>query len=214
VGALISIDNPWLSTNYEYHTLVEQAVSTVNQQQVVEVGWTEDPTTFGDSKPRLFVSAWVNGVWQGYNGNFTNYASRTYTVGDDLTSFIDTGTKQFGVEYFSGAWWVSFNSTWLGYFNGTLWSAAVPTATFVTAPRVQYYGEVVGRSSPCTDMGSNPAVLATATSAGAAKVSSVTYNNVATGVSMAPVATNSAWYSAVLLTGSIRSFNLGGGGPC
>jgi hypothetical protein len=209
VNALATVDNPWLSVNYEWHTLAEVALSSANGQQTVEVGWTEDPTTFGDSKPRLFVYSWVNGVGQGYNAHFTNYASRVNTVGDDLTSFIDT-VPQFGWTYSAGNWWASFNGSYLGYFPGSNWSGVTPT--FNNAHLIQFFGEISGRSSPCTDMGSNPAVLATSTTG--SKFSSITYDGLSTGVSVAPFYTNAAWYNAALIAGSTRTFYYGGPGPC
>lgn len=211
VTALMKVDNPWLSVSYEYHTLAEEAITSVNGQQAAEIGWTRDPTTFGDDHVRLFAYSWKNGVPLGYNTGFVNYASRVNTVGDDISSFVDTA-PQIGWQFdVNDNLWASFNNNFLGYYPASTWSGVTPA--FTTASQVKFYGEIVGRASPCTDMGSNPAVLATSTSTGAAKFSSITYDNTAT-VSMTPFATNSAWYSAVLMTGTVRSFYYGGPGPC
>jgi hypothetical protein len=213
VGALLTVDDPWLSVNYEWHTLAELAVESANGQQVAEIGWTRDPTTFGDSNVHSFVYWWKNGVPQGYNSGFTNYSGRTYTVGDTLTSFIDASpAPSFGWVYSGGNWWAQFNGTYLGYFPGSNWSGVTPA--FDKAYFIQAFGEVDGRATPCTDMASNLPVLATSTSTGAGKFSSMTYDNSATGVSLSTFTTNSSWYNAALLTGSVRSFYYGGPGPC
>jgi len=214
VSGLMTVGNPTINPANDYHTLFELAVETSNQQNIVEVGWTKDQTTFGDTVTRLFVYHWINGVPQGYNAGFTNYSGRTYTVGQDISSFVGGADVQFGVQYFSGAWWVSFNGTWLGSFAGTRWSTAVPAVTFTSAPFIQAFGEVAGGSAtPCADMGVNPPVLATTTTG--AKIGSLAYDNATTGVSLTKITpTNAAWYNGELYSGSVRSLHIGGPASC
>ncbi len=55
-----------LSPN-DSHTLTEIAVESTKASQIVELGWTVDPSINGDSLPHLFVFHWVNGTcWRNY----------------------------------------------------------------------------------------------------------------------------------------------------
>jgi hypothetical protein len=164
----LNMANPYLDTARDYHSLAEAEVEKTigGQRNIVEVGWTKDPSVCAGKTNTLclFVFWWKNGVAQCYNGcGFVNYASRVNTVGDAVPA-ADIGTGQFVyITYFSGNWWVQYKGSWLGYYPGTLWSTAntygPAVAGFTDTDLVQAFAEVAtGQQSagvpdkPCTDM--------------------------------------------------------------
>jgi hypothetical protein len=129
------VANPFLKTTApaDYHSLAEQAAQSTDGRQIVEVGWTKDPTICSAtvSKLCLFVYHWVNHTESCYNGcGFVNYTPPAPAVnidpGADLSA--DVGTQPtWAIQFFNNQWWVSYNGQWLGYFPLTLWTS--PTAT-------------------------------------------------------------------------------------
>jgi hypothetical protein len=206
VVANVGVANPTLSAG-DFHTLGEVAVTSADQQQVVEVGWTRDPNTFADSKPRLFVYHWVNGVPTCYNGcGWVAYSGASIAVGADLTSAVGT-EKSFGIIYSGGNWWVLYNGGYIGYFPGTLWTSP----TFTTINQVKLFGEVAANSAaPCTDMGNGNL----ASSASATRFYATTYSSGSGGVNLSTFNTNPSYYSAALVSPSVRTFRWGGPGAC
>ncbi len=208
----MNVGNPWLST-CDWHTLTEISVSNASSTNIVEFGWTKDPTTFGDMKPRLFASMWVGGVFKGYNTGWVNYASRVNTLGDDLT--VDVGTEPlFAISQTATAYWVAYKSQWVAYALKTNFSGATPAQTPPSFDRIQLFGEVALGGSGCTDMGAAPAPLATATVG--PRIVSTTYAGTPTptAVNLSMYATNPTEYNAALISGSVRSLHYGGPGPC
>lgn len=208
-GGNVGGSSSWyLDSTNDGHTLVETAVrQTYNSNAtVIEAGVTVDPTLNGNSSPTLFVYYWDKfGVGQGYNTNFTLYASRTYTPG----SSVITSTLAFQWVYSSGLWWLAVGGTWVGYFNTTLW----PSVTFDHAAEWLGFDEVAQKSGgtrtySCSDMrngleGSNASALG---------ITSVSYNSSGTGVNLSLIDNPSDGYSPALFTGSTRSFRSGGAG--
>jgi hypothetical protein len=144
----LSIAKPNLSTK-DYHTLAEVAVQDANNN-IVEVGWTVDRgVNKGDVNPHLFVYHWVNGAKSCYNGCGWEQTSDTVKPGDTLA----TGAKRFGIEFVDDAWWVSYDSEYIGYFPAKLWTSA--GQTFEKTSMVQVFGEVASSSAdtPCSQMG-------------------------------------------------------------
>lgn len=155
---------PFIEAAKDAHTLCEIAVQSADGNQAVEIGWRVAPYTNGGSnEPFLFVYHWVNDIGQGYNGfGFVDYAPNTLDAGDQLSVTPGVNTR-FGIEYFSGNWWVGVDLgggagfQWVGYFPATLWSNATPSVTFTQGGLVQGFGEVntqlTADDYPCTDMG-------------------------------------------------------------
>jgi hypothetical protein len=144
----LTIAKPTLSTK-DYHTLAEVAVQDANNN-IVEVGWTVDRgVNKGDVNPHMFVYHWVNGAKSCYNGCGWEQVSDTVKPGDTLA----TGAKKFGLQYFDDAWWVSYDSEFIGYFPANLWTSA--GQTFEKTSNVQVFGEVAATSvdTPCSQMG-------------------------------------------------------------
>ncbi|SFF30388.1 protein of unknown function [Actinoplanes philippinensis] len=197
--ANFSINKPSLALT-DFHTLAELAVQSSNGNQIVEVGWTVDRLVNGDSDPHLFVYHWVNGVPTCYNGcGFVQY-SANISPGDTLP---ENATKRLGIQYYSGAWWIAYDTEWVGYFPGTLWSG-----NFTQSGMIQAFGEVAGISLlPCTDMGNG---LNGATNSSAARIGSVSYIN-GPAVDLY-VRSTSPHYDVAKLSG--RTFRYGGDGAC
>jgi hypothetical protein len=148
IYANLTINKPALAKE-DYHTLAELAVvqtSADKISQAVEVGWTVDRAVNKDEDPHLFVFSWVNSKPRCYNGcGFVQY-SKTIRPGDTLP--LDT-TKRFGIEFHDAAWWIAYDTEWVGYFPAKEW-----TVDFSTTTSVKVYGEVASLSeTPCTDMG-------------------------------------------------------------
>lgn len=159
------------------HSLAEIAVESADQQQSVEVGWIKDPgiCAADPTNPCLFVGAWVNNVFQGYNGGFVDYAPSTLDAGDSLASYVGTAPA-LEIQYFSGAWWVEAAGQWVGYFPGTLWSGVSPG--FTAGRMFQLFGEVASTETdgkPCSDMGTGDQGSSGGSGTSVARISSATY---------------------------------------
>jgi hypothetical protein len=154
-GANLHQENAYLDTANDAHTLAEIAVQSHNGQQIVEIGITHDTAVCaGGTSPCLFTGSWKNGVFLGYNTGFVDYAPEPIDVGDTLP----TGTpKRFYFAYSSAVWWAAYDSKWIGYFPGTIWTNAPNSVTFDKGGLFQGFYEVAtlasGDNTPCTDMG-------------------------------------------------------------
>jgi len=143
VGAhvLADVEAPTVATS-DFHSLWELAVEDSTQKQIVEVGWR----VYGPSgpDPQLFVNYWKDGVSAGYGNGFV---STTSLISPGM--YLPTGaTKQFGIEFYQGNWWVYYDTTWFGYFPGSIWGG------WGSDDLTQSFGEVsAGELYPCTDMG-------------------------------------------------------------
>ncbi|MEU4155804.1 neprosin family prolyl endopeptidase [Actinoplanes sp. NPDC026670] len=147
--ANLTIHKPTLAKD-DFHTLAELAVVASKDKidQAVEVGWTVNRAVNGDDDPHLFVYSWVDGVPQCYNGCGFEQYSKNIAPGDTLP--MDT-TKRFGIEFYDNAWWIAYDSEWVGYFPAKHW-----TIDFSKTTTVKMYGEVASNpanSVPCTQMG-------------------------------------------------------------
>ena len=199
--ATLTIAKPKLATA-DYHSLAELALESADGQQIVELGWNVDRTVNGDDDPHLFVYHWINQATTCYNGcGFVQYSS-TVKPGDTLTYDVN---KKFGIQYFNGAWWIAFDSEWIGYFPATLWSDS--GVTFTQAGLLQVFGEVAASSTkPCTAMGNGITPDLTT----AAYVASVSFINGPT-VAMNIRSTTDVYTVNAL---SARTFRYGGPGVC
>ncbi|MEU4694445.1 neprosin family prolyl endopeptidase [Actinoplanes sp. NPDC023714] len=196
--ANLTISKPKLAKE-DYHSLAELAVQSADGQQIVEVGWTVDRLVNGDDDPHLFVYHWIDRKTTCYNTcGFVQY-SKNIAPGDVLAQ---DKAARFGIQFFNGAWWVAFDSEWVGYFPGQLWDDK-----FTKTGLVQVFGEVAASSpTPCTEMGNGLA----ADDAKAARVGSVSYLN-GPAVDMNPRATSEVYAVSRM---SARTFRYGGPGAC
>lgn len=197
--ANFTISKPTLAAS-DYHTLAELAVQSANGNQIVEVGWNVDQVVNGDADPHLFVYHWVNGQPGCYNScGFVQY-SQNVSPGDTLPQ---NATKRLGIQYYDGAWWIAYDTEWVGYFPGSLWNN-----TFTQSGTIQAFGEVAAASTaPCTAMGNG---LNGNSNSSAARIGSISFINGPT-VDMY-VRSTSDYYDVAKLTG--RTFRYGGPGAC
>jgi hypothetical protein len=157
----------------DYHTLAELSVQDgPKPNNVVEVGWNVDRAVNGDDDPHLFVYYWINGKGVCYNlcdgGGFVPY-NNGIDAGDTLP--VDN-FKKFGIQYNDGAWWIAYDTTFVGYYPASLWTDQ--NAKFTQGSYFQAFGEVAAASwTPCTQMGSGTMAPDTA----AARIATVTYVN-------------------------------------
>ncbi|MEU8232515.1 neprosin family prolyl endopeptidase [Actinoplanes sp. NPDC048967] len=143
--ANLTIEKPKL-VDGDYHTLAELAVRSADSKQTVEVGWTVDRSVNGDDDPHLFVFYWKDGVARCYNACEWTQIHKTVKPGDTLP----VGTsKRFGIMHDGNAWWIAYNSEYIGYFHDKNWEGR-----FTRAGLAQWFGEVASPSlTPCTQMG-------------------------------------------------------------
>lgn len=228
-GVLVAIDvkRPTLATTKGgRHTLaeldVQQSSTSVNNR--VEIGWTVDPSLNGGSlDPYLFVFRDTNGTG-GYNtaGGFqpcgpSNPACTTApTIGAGQSLLGDVGTlKQFGLEYFSNAWWAEYNGQNIGLWPKSLWTSP----TFTTVGMQQTFGEVVSThdyaagagAAPCDQMGNG----LESSNTSAMRMGSLTYIGTATATFSAFVGNDYPHYNQAYISPGVstRSIRVGGVPP-
>jgi hypothetical protein len=149
-AARLSQAKPFLSTA-DFHSLGEIAAQSTDGRQIVEVGWTVDRgVNNGDTNPHLFVFHWVNGAPSCYNGcGWVQYSATRYP---GMPVSVTATPQDFAIEYYGGNWWVWYQTEWIGYFPGSLWTNA--GINYSSVGLSQWFGEVAASSpSPCTDMG-------------------------------------------------------------
>lgn len=201
--ANLVIGKPYLARE-DYHSLAEIAVQSADGKQIVEVGWTVDRGVNGDEDPHLFVYHWVDGKESCYNGCGFKQYSKTVVPGDTVPAGV---AKRFGIQYYNGAWWIAYDSEWVGYFPGDLWGN-----DYTQSGLIQWFGEVAAASiKPCTDMGTGEDEL----DAGAARVGSISLINgpePSINVRASSPDSDAAVYGVSKL--SDRTFRFGGRGAC
>jgi len=201
--ANLVIGKPYLDSG-DYHTLAEISVQSADGQQIVEVGWSVDRTVNGDSDPHLFVYHWVDRTESCYNACGWQQYSSTVKPGDTLP--VDV-SKRFGIMHYNNAWWVVYDTEWVGYFPDDLWDGR-----YTRSGLQQFFGEVAASSTqPCTEMGNGQP----AWSDGAARVGSVAELDggaVDTSVTLDVRGIGGVYPSPVQLSG--RTFRYGGKGAC
>jgi len=205
----VTADGAYMSTPVEsptvysgdYHSLAELAVESSDGQQIIEIGWTVDPTQW-DQTPRLFIYHWVNGVGSCYHG--CGFVSNSTTITPGMALTASSTPVQFAIEYYQGNWWYGYNGTWFGYLPGSLWSGG-----YTQSGLVQEFGEVASTTAtPCTDMGNGYL----GTNASAAPVTGIGYYNTTTAVSLATTSDDPTLYNSQV--SSTNSFRYGGPGAC
>jgi hypothetical protein len=199
-GALanVTVAKPGLMAA-DYHSLAEVAAQSADGRQIVEVGWTVDRGVNGDDRPHLFVYHWVDGEDSCYNGCGWVQYSTSVVAGAALPN---AAAKRFTIQHFSAAWWIGYDTEWVGYFPDSLWGGR-----FTRAGLSQWFGEVAATTSaPCTDMGNGKS---------ASNASAASFSNIAlVGGPAANIAigASSPYYTVTSVSSS--SFRFGGPGAC
>jgi Neprosin len=148
----LSIDKPTLG-KADSHSLAEVAISSTDDNQAVEVGWTVDEAMNHDALPHLFVFYWVNGQPQGYNTPaFHVFNGAHYVPTMSLASKLGSALV-FSIGYRSTSdcegWWIRVQSEYIGCYPASLWNGE-----FTKGGHVQWFGEVSASSpAPHTQMG-------------------------------------------------------------
>ena len=201
--ANLVIGKPYLDSG-DYHTLAEISVQSADGQQIVEVGWNVDRTVNGDSDPHLFVYHWVDRKESCYNACGWQQYSSTIKPGDTLPV---GSSKRFGIMHYNDAWWVVYDTEWIGYFPDALWDGR-----YTRSGLQQFFGEVAASTTkPCTDMGTG----SPATSENAARIGSIAEIDggyVDTNVNLNIRGIGGVYPAPIPL--STRTFRYGGGGAC
>jgi hypothetical protein len=197
-AASITIAKPTVQPE-DWHSLAEIAVQSADGQQVVEVGWTVDRLVNKDDDPHLFVFNWIDGGPTCYNQcGFVPAKGASIKPGDTLTSGV---SRNFGIQHINGAWWIAYDTEWIGAFLDDNWKG-----NFTQSGLVQFFGEVAASNdNPCTWMGTG---ATPETSAGARFASVVFVEGPAVQL---VVKSTSKTYPALRLTD--RTFRYGGPVP-
>lgn len=214
-----SVEQPSCTT-YCFHSLAENAVQTLNGQQVVEWGWTVDTQGVNGTdhvKPHLFAFRWVNGVGGTYNGSgWVNAVGSTCPAGMDVSADVSVASANvygFGIQHINGGWWTAYKGNWCGAYPDSVWTGATPAATFTQADQVQIFGEVAASDTTPTNVAMGSGVVGAASPSAGARASSfglgtTTVTTPALTMFNDPAAPTH--YNAVLTPPSLRTFRYGG----
>jgi hypothetical protein len=140
------------------HSLAELAVESGDYQQVVEVGWIV-AKSYGDGRPHLFVFYWVDGKPGCYSSphNWCGFVPYPGAITPGTKLPVDGKTHLYVIRFFQGNWWIKYDSTWIGYYPGTLWNTPANPKKFIQTSYTQWFGEIAEPKSewhPCyTQMG-------------------------------------------------------------
>ncbi|MEV4639528.1 neprosin family prolyl endopeptidase [Actinoplanes sp. NPDC049548] len=202
--ANLSIAKPELATA-DAHTLTEIALQSADSKQIVEVGWNVDRKVNGDDDPHLFVYYWKDKKKSCYNScGFEPYSEASIKPGDTLPIGVQ---KRFGVKHSGGAWWIAYDSEWVGSFPDSLWGG-----TYTRAGLTQWFGEVAAATATtCTDMGKGLAV----TDGTASRIGTISMTNGPDPVSAEKFdSTTPASYDSKILSPTTIRYGGPGTGPC
>jgi hypothetical protein len=193
------VAQPLLATT-DFHSLAELAVSSADQRQAVEIGWTVNRNLYGDTLPRLFVFHWIDGVETCYNA--CGFVPFDPAVRPGI-ALARGSTQKFTIQHHQGNWWIGLNSSWVGFYPDTRWGGR-----YTQVGLSQWYGEVAaGSTNTCTDMG---------TSAFASSTSAATISNMAfiagPAVNVTTLQTHPGFYTVSRT--ATNSTRYGGPGAC
>jgi hypothetical protein len=202
-----TVDQCYLSSGIQgdAHCLFELAARDVTGQQIVEVGWNSDVFTNPNGQMHLFVGAWVNNAFQGYNGGggWVDAAGCNPCAGDSINAAVGT-SKALKIEHNDGSsrWDVSYNGSVIGYYPDATWSGG-----YTRTRLVQVFGELASANlESCSDIGNGD--LATS-SVGASVTSYALIGSTASAGLGTGVVTNSAAWAVNLPSGTSMRY----GGP-
>jgi Neprosin len=129
------------------HSLTELAVSSADQSDAIEFGWTVDKSINGDALPHLFVYHWVNFRPTCYNAcGFVPLSKRVH-----VGMAVQIGHMgRYAIQFKNHRWLLTYNGLTVGYFPESLWKNQ-----FARIGEAQAFGEVLSSSpnKPDTQMG-------------------------------------------------------------
>jgi hypothetical protein len=216
LAANLHVQNTYLDTTNDAHTLGELAVQSHDSKQIVEVGWNRDDAVCGAGNTCLFVFRWKDGVPTCYNlcagGAFVEYAAAcsvagTICAGDNLSPHFNT-TKRFQIIHSGSAWWIAYDGHWIGYYPDTV------NPTFTSGGLFQVFYEVAtkatGDNTPCTDMGNG---RDGATDLSAARMGSISMTGTAPGAIANNFTASTQPSTAVYTATALSATTTRAGGP-
>jgi hypothetical protein len=184
----------------DYHSLVEMAGESADGSNIIEVGWTVDPSVNQDSAPHLFVFHWISGTPTCYNGCGWVQVSQTRFPGMPVS--LGVKPQLYAFKFDGTNWWIGYQGEWIGYFPGSLWNGQFAQLGFT-----QWFGEVAASSdTPCTQMGSG----AFGNSTGSAVINAEKFGGKSGALQGA--LTDPSFYTVGSFT--TKSYHLGGPGAC
>ena len=184
----------------DYHSLIEMAGESADASNIIEVGWTVDPSVNHDSAPHLFVFHWINSSPTCYNACGWVQVSQTRFPGMAVTP--GATPQLYAFKWDGSNWWVGYQGEWIGYFPGSLWNGQFTQLGFT-----QWFGEVAASSGqPCSQMGSG----AFGTANGAAVISAEKFGT--SSAALQGAVTDPQYYAVGSF--STKSYHLGGPGAC
>ena len=186
------------------HSLMEMSVESSNGQQIVEVGWTVDPSINGDTSPHLFVFYWVNGQPSSCY-NTCGFVRTNSSIGPGTAVAVGSNGT-YSISYSGSAWYISYNGTQLGFFPVNFWGGAYSQMNFVNV-----FGEVElsnGTTTQCVQMGNG----LSGSSSGSAAISNFSLIGSSAAPALSPYVTSPSSYSYG--NASATGLNIGGPGVC
>lgn len=220
------------------HSLMELAIKDT-AGNVVEVGWAEEPTAFGDCKPRLFASTWIGNGSGGSTWNncydahspscsFSDNSSNPIDLGSDLTSTASlcNGSSLACVKTFQAYFsttncgpaasgiFITYDGVSVGcYYSTAFYNHITPSAWTTFQGFGEYYYS--GATKPCGDMGNGVAPTTALGNTGPAYVGSVSLANPNPGTLATSFSSNASTdgpaYDVAMATGN-RTFATSGAG--
>ncbi len=224
-----------LRDNYKdsasYHNITEMSVEQSAADNIVEIGWGKG-SFCSTSANCLFGYHWVNGVPQGYNVGFQDYAATNLNLGEALAGETagcasgSTKNERFGIRKLMNGWglWADLcygdsgtgsAGQYIGEFPFTRWTSQGTSMT--SSDLVQVFNETAvqytpGSSTddgyPCDDQGGS---LASPTSGTGMRLADLKLQGVLdSAVNMTPFAVSSGGYYDADMPGHYEAHPLTG----
>lgn len=144
-GATITQADPAVGIG-DFHSLAEIAIESLDDRQIVEIGWTIDFGVNGDLQPHVFSFHWIDGQPTCYNGCGWVQVSPDKRPGMRV---VPGEPHRYEIKLVHTDWWLFYDGEAMGYYPQSEWKAG-----FKTVALTQWFGEVAaGVPSPCTQMG-------------------------------------------------------------
>lgn len=131
------------------HSLSQLWVIDGENGSDVEYGWTESPGLYkGNTEPHLFVYHFNHNEGTEYDADFVQEPGSP-----SITAPIawNNGANTYGIDDYSGNWWVYHDGYWLGYLPAFAWTYLIRSRSL----RTEAGGEVASttNSTTCDWMG-------------------------------------------------------------
>jgi Neprosin len=144
-GATITQADPAIGIS-DFHSLAEIAIESLDDRQIVEIGWNIDHGVNGDLQPHVFSFHWVDGQPTCYNACGWVQVSPDKRPGMRV---VPGEPHRYEIKLVGDDWWLFYDGEGMGYYPHTEWKSG-----FKTVALTQWFGEVAAAvPAPCTQMG-------------------------------------------------------------